>query len=185
MTYLKWDLSDLAVTTEVDAVTLTLRANFVYGTQNADLSLYEAGDVYQGTATPWNESGLTYNNAPTVNWAAPLQTVAAPLSAGEIVSFESESLRDYVVNQADGDDQASLVLRLSGGCATLTAMGFDAREKSSDSPPSLLLSNPNAVRIAEFRGAAPGLTGRTVTILAACVLLAGMTWVLQRLGGER
>lgn len=183
--YLKWDLSDLSPTADVGTVTLTLRTNFAFGTQEARLSLYEAADLYGSTTIPWDESGLTYNNAPTVNWAVPLLTVAAPTSVGEVVSFEGDTLRDYLLSQASGDDEASFALRLSGGCATLTTISFDARESSIGTVPYLLLSTPTAVRVTGFGVVAPESMGKIGAVVMVCVLVGAMIWALPRFRGER
>lgn len=169
-TYLKWNLSD--VSTSIHTATLTLTTVDVSNTSEAKLTLYAVEDTYVGTTVPWEEEGLTYNNAPTITLSAAIETQDAPTAMGQVVTFNSTALRDYVNSQAAGDDTASFALRFSSDCASgLTIAVFEDREAETNSP-DLRLLNLNAVRWHSLQANGPTSGWALVGILGLFALPA-------------
>jgi hypothetical protein len=144
--YLKWDLADIPDGASIYTATLTLTTIFTNSTSGAKLTLYAVDDTYVGTTVPWEEGGLTSNNAPTVTLSAAIETQDAPTGVGQVVTFNSTPLKDYVNAQAAGDNTASFALRFSSDCSSgWTVAGFEDRENVTNSP-DLQLLNLNGVR---------------------------------------
>ncbi|MFQ5627691.1 MAG: DNRLRE domain-containing protein [bacterium] len=79
--YLKFTVSGL--TQPVQSATLRFQAT---GTTNSGGSVYPVSNDYQGTSTPWDETGITFNNAPTISGPA-LSTVGS-VTVGQTVDFD-------------------------------------------------------------------------------------------------
>lgn len=152
--YLKWNLSDIDIpdSTLISTATLTLTTVLAQG--SGQLSLYAAGDVYSGTSTAWTENGLTYTNRPTVEWQSPLATIPVP-TTGQIVTFSSPALKDYLIAQATGDNTASFALSFNTCSSSLVMTAFwaysDKEGNYNSDGPHLLLLDPNAVELHSFR----------------------------------
>jgi hypothetical protein len=52
-------------------------------------SVYTVSNNYRGTSTAWQQSGLNYNNAPTIN-GTPLSTIGS-VAVGQVVEFDVKS----------------------------------------------------------------------------------------------
>jgi uncharacterized repeat protein (TIGR01451 family) len=130
ITYLQWNLADIADIETVLTATLTLTATYAAGTSSAQLSLYETGDN-------WTETTINYSNAPPVG--ALIETIAAPPPGNPpspaIITLSSAALATYINNQAHGDGVASLALRFNGGCSgTFTLAVFRDTESGANGP---------------------------------------------------
>jgi hypothetical protein len=158
--YLGWDLSSVGSDAVVDTVVLTLTTHYASNADSATLGLYETGDA-------WDETTLTAANAPALG--ALIETRAAPSATGEMVTFSSPALRDYVAAQASGDDRVSFALRFTGGCAAGASVVIFEDAESASGTPTLVIFDTNAVEVAAF-----GVRGQaTLTLLVLGLLLAG------------
>lgn len=173
--YLKWDLADIADGEVVHTAFLTLTANYATATSSATLALYQVSDDYQGQPTPWTESGLMANNAPTPG--ALIETQPAPTAPGQTVVFDSAALASYVTNEAAGDNVVSFALRFSNGCEIFSLARFEDRESTTGGP-DLQLYNPNVVGLRSFAGV--GLVAGRFLLSLALVALAVLLRARER-----
>lgn len=164
--YMQWDLTNIR-STDIHTATLTLAATYATSTSGAFLTLYETGDG-------WDETTLTWNNAPEVGNA--IATQPAPTAAGQTVVFTGANLQDYVTAAANDDKVVSFALSFSSGCSIYSMVSFKAAEYSSGGGPYLLLQGPNAVNQSALRIA--GLDAQW-PIMGALVL-GGLTNLAQR-----
>ncbi len=172
-TYMQWDLTGInpaLITTATLTLTVTGQLNAV----GASLTLYETTDG-------WDETTLTANNAPAVG--AQIETQPVP-NVGQVVTFNSTALRDYVKNQANADAVVSFVLRFSSGCVQgLTVAVFADRENTTPSHrPYLLIQGPNAVKVSALGALGFIVQWPTIGLL---VLAVGGSLVRRMASGER
>jgi hypothetical protein len=178
--YLKWDLADVPDGTSIHTAILTLTTVDINNTSGARLTLYAVEDTYVGTTIPWEEEELTYDNAPTISAGAAIETQDAPTAGGQVITFNSTALKDYVNAQAAGDNTASFALRFSSGCPSgWTVAGFEDRENVTNSP-DLQLLNLNTVRWHTLRAGSPASCWALAGVLGILVLPAIGRLVAQR-----
>jgi len=80
-TYLKFNVSGTA-----GAVVRARIRLYVVNDSKEGGSIYSVSNNYQGTSTPWTETGLVHDNAPTVS-GSPLSTLG-PVALNETVEFD-------------------------------------------------------------------------------------------------
>jgi len=126
VTYIHWDLNDIPTMAFVHTATLTLTANYATRTDGVLLGLYE-------TESGWQEETLTWSTSPTVG--ALIETRPAPTASGQVVTFDSIALRNYLNSQIDsGAGEASFALRFTEGCSLFALARFDDRESGPTAP---------------------------------------------------
>lgn len=125
-----------------------------------DVDAAATGDYYDGTTTPWNESGLTWNNAPP-----PLGLeVTTPVDAGGWYSWDGEPIKNEVKWQCEHDGIVSFVMKLtventSNPCPPAWVRHFHSKEWSGAEPhPPYLEITLHEVGIPEFALAVPIIT---------------------------
>lgn len=129
--YLQWDLSDIPDNETIGTAVLSLTPYFTSQTGSATLALHE-------TASNWEEGTLTHDNAPAVG--ALIETVSAPTSTGQAITFESSSLVSYI----DGslvNDVVSFALQFHGGCSAGVSVVLFEDVESGTTPPDLELTS--------------------------------------------
>jgi hypothetical protein len=147
--YLQWDLSDIPDSETIGTAVLSLTPYFTSQTASATLALHE-------TESNWEEGALTYDNAPAVG--ALIETVSAPTSTGQLITFESSALASYI-EASLADDAVSFALQFHGGCSAGVSVVLFEDVESGASPPDLELapSEPSD----PLTGDGPGGVGRT------------------------
>jgi len=137
--YLKFTVSGLTGT--IQSATLRLRVTVA---SSSGGSVYSASNDYRGTTTPWIESGIIFNNAPTTSGSA-LSTVGS-VTVGQWVDFDvtpaltgngtfSFGLRNasstaVQYSSKEGADKPELVIQLSASLTSPVAAA--AREDKSE-----------------------------------------------------
>jgi hypothetical protein len=139
--YLKFDVSGLSGF--IQSATLRL---YVTDASPDGGSLYLVSNNYQGTATPWLQSGLNWNNAPPISGTA--LSSAGAVSLNQWVEFD-------VTSAIAGDGTYSFALKNNSSNAAY----YSAKEGSNKPelviqiesgpppPPSLTLTTPNGGEI--------------------------------------
>ena len=139
-TYMQWDVSGISGSVTVATLTLTATTT-ILNTGSAMISLYETTDS-------WTEGAITASNAPAVG--SLIQTVNAPTTGGETITFNNAALVSYLDTQASGDDIASFALRFSSGCAAGVSIAVFEDKESGANGPDLTTTPPLAVTLANF-----------------------------------
>jgi len=126
--YMQWDLSTVPAGETIQTAVLTLKttaSNNVLGATT--LTLYQTTDS-------WTETGLTGSNAPSLGTA--IQTVAAPTSIGQVVTFDATALATYLNSEAHGDKVASVSFVQSEGEPLKTPQNrnFSGRARGAGKP---------------------------------------------------
>ncbi len=122
--------------------------------------IYSVSNFYQGTNTPWTESGLVWNNAPEIS-GSPLDEIGA-VEVGQIVEFN-------VTAAINGDGVYSFGIK--GGSSDI--LKYEPREGSS--PPELIIVAGAASKFAAEASdskMAPQLLGETGSALPRDFYLA-------------
>jgi hypothetical protein len=125
--YLKFNVTGVANTVQSAKVRL-----FVTDASKVGGDLYLVTNSYAGTATPWSEVGLIWNNAPTIA-GSPLTSVG-PVALGAWVEFDvttavrgngvysfglvSGNTDSAIYSSKEGANPPQLVLTLAGGIAS-------------------------------------------------------------------
>ncbi len=168
--YLKFNITNLS------GSVLSAKLRFyVADASNDGGSVYKVSNNYLGTSTPWVESGLTWNNAPTISGSA-LASVGV-VSVGQTVEFEvaaaiiGNGVHSFALtnNSSDavyyrskqGVNPPVLVIQTTAGAAavagTADAMAGGAEQSSpallaAKTPEDFALSSnyPNPFRLSAF-----------------------------------
>jgi hypothetical protein len=113
-------------------------------------AIYSVANTYQGTTTPWIETGLTYNNAPLIGGAA--LSSAGPAALGAWVTFD-------VTSAITGNGAYALGLEATSN----NMVEYNSREGGN--PPQLVIRQtaPLPPTISSFTPDS-GATGAEVTI---------------------
>lgn len=171
ITYLKWNLADIAPGTTIQTAVMTLtRSGATSNPNNYQVSLYEADDS-------WNEAS-TFNTAPAPG--SLLESQPFPAANGNQVIFNGTELLGYLQAQADGDNVASFAvqLRSSASCPTgVVSLVFDSSEDAAGVAPDLQLENPNSITLSTFADS-PSNTGTFILIAGAALVLAAGAFLL-------
>ncbi len=169
-TYLKFNVSGLSGS--VQSAKLRL---YVTDAGSDGGAIYTVSNNYSGTSTPWLESGLRWNNAPTISGS--LLASAGAVSVGQTVELDvtaaitgngvySFALRNNSSNTVayrskQGSNPPVLVIQIAAGAAAVAAGTADSEatvEKSShlllaaENPEHFVLlpSYPNPLRLSAF-----------------------------------
>jgi flagellar hook assembly protein FlgD len=145
--YLRFVLSGL--TNSVQSAKVRM---YVTQASNSGGSLYLVSNYYLGTTTPWTESGLNYNNAPSLS-GSPLSTVGS-VASGQWVEFD-------VTAAVTGNGTFSFGLKNSSSTAAI----YSSKEGANDPELVIVLGNsaPPAPMISSFTPNS-GPVGTQVTI---------------------
>jgi len=171
ITYLKWNLGDIAPGTTIQTAVMSLtRSGATSNPNNFQVSLYESDDS-------WDDAS-TYNTAPAPG--SLLETQPFPAANGNQVVFNSSELLTYLQAQADGDNVASFAVQLSSSasCPTgVVSLVFDSTEDTAGVAPDLQLEDPNAITLSTFADSTSN-TGTFILIAGAALALAAGVFLL-------
>jgi len=126
--YLKFGLTGITGT----VVSATLRLKVTNASDNGG-SVFKVLNNYMGTATPWNENGIIWNNAPAVT-GSPLSSVGA-VSVGNVAEFN-------VTSAITGNSQVSFAVTSSSS----NDVQFNSKEGGVNPELVIVISSPSAAR---------------------------------------
>jgi len=151
-TYLKFNVIGLSGV--VQSAKLRL---FVTDASTSGGSVYAVSNNYQGTSTPWTQSGLNWNNAPAISGTA--LSSAGPVTLGTWVEFDvtaeiaSNGVFSFAMNNGasdladysakEGVNKPELMIQTSGSSLASIAADLAAEEESLPEQFSLSPNYPN------------------------------------------
>lgn len=148
ITYLKWNLADVAGQTISNAALTLTREGATSNPNNYTVGLYRVGDG-------WDEDS-TWNTSPVPG--SLIETKAFPAANGNTVVFNSAALVSYLQGENTGDGVASFAIQLvsSGSCSGAVSLIFGSR--TGTNPPDLQAQGPNSVTLRTFRSDDPAVS---------------------------
>ena len=151
-TYLKFEITGLS------APVLSARLRLYVTNASVDGgSVYAVSNNYQGTSTPWIESGLNWNNAPVIT-GIELSTMGA-VSVGQWVEFDvtaaitdnntysfgikNASSTSVYYSSKEGSTKPELVIQVGSGAAPQTTDVASGDKETTSPRPERLELRPN------------------------------------------
>lgn len=132
--YLKFNLSNAGLTSgDVGKAIVKL---YLGSGGSYSIAAHKTGDQYNGTSTPWTESGLTRNNAPQVG--ASVYTSAV----GTASRYYEWDITNYVKEQLNNNDPVISVVLQDNSVANLMA-SFNSKGASSNRPQLVIQAAAN------------------------------------------
>ena len=138
--YVKWDIS--SITDWVSTARVQLQNQFdsiIVGGQALDAYLLNDGDAGEG----WDETALTWNNAPANDTASGVGFTAAatflgqipgvePIRTGRLLTLSNQALIDAINNDTDGNLTLMFAIVYTGP----TGLTFGSKEDANGHPPN-------------------------------------------------
>jgi hypothetical protein len=136
ITYLQWDLSNLAGTSLGSASIQLTRTGGTSNPQNYTVGLYEVGNG-------WTETS-TWNTAPQPTTL--IESKPFPTANGEKVTFNSTAFVDSLQGKLGGTASYAIQFVQPGGCSSTVSVIFGSRESGANAP-ALAAATPTAVEV--------------------------------------